>query len=76
MRWTTLLTENQLVYHWCRVKLGIRDRDYLDALTQAYGLMVECVLMALLVFFGLPFLLPALLIMLVAKFRSRKPQVY
>lgn len=63
--------ETQIAYYWRRVQLDIRDREYFDATVSAYWLMLECVVAAIIAIVGLPFLLPAFLIMLVAKFRSR-----
>lgn len=64
--------EPALEYYWRLLKCDLRDRDYFSALCSAYQLMLLSVVCALLFVTGLPFLLPALFIMLVAKFQNRK----
>lgn len=67
----TWKVEGTLEYYWRRVQLDLRDKEYFDATVNAYYLMLHCVVAAIIAIVGLPFLLPALLIMLVAKFRNR-----
>jgi len=62
----------QVTYYWRLVKSYMRMGEYNKAINNAYDLIMECVFLLLMSIVRLPFLLPAVLIMLVAKFRSSK----
>lgn len=62
----------QVIYYWRLVKSYMRIGEYNKAINNAYYLIMECILLFLMSIARLPFLLPAVLIMLVAKFRSSK----
>ncbi len=62
----------EIEYFWRLVKSYMRLGEYRKALNNAYELLMGCVLLLLTSIVRLPFLLPAVLIMLVAKFRNSK----
>jgi hypothetical protein len=67
----TMKFENQLMFYWRGVQLDLRDKQYFDALIGTYYIMLGCVVAAIVAILALPFLLPALFVLLVAKLRSR-----
>ncbi len=66
------MSESEILRLWHYIKNSMHGKRYYNALKGAYNLILELLLWAGLALVSLPFLLPACLIMLVAKFQSRK----